>query len=333
VATDGAERLDRFLADQLQLSRTVAARLIADGAVRIAGAAARSSLLPGRGTEIAVVFPEPAPRQITPADIPLVVAYEDEELAVIDKPAGLVVHPAPGHWDDTLVNALAARGLALGGGAAGRPGIVHRLDKDTSGLLVVAKTARAHEKLGAALAARRIERRYAALVWGHLGAPERRIEARLSRHPQDRKRMTIPPGEGGRHAVTRVRTVARGGPADLVLATLETGRTHQIRVHLQSIGHPVVADPVYGGSAQKRSDATRGRAEALARATPRQALHAAWLRLAHPVTGQTLEIRSEWPEDLRRSLALALDDAVLLADSNPLRYLGFFAFGEPDDRA
>ncbi len=333
VATDRAERLDRFLADQLQLSRTVAARLIAEGAVRIGGLPARSSLQPERGTEIEVAFPERALRRITPAAIDLVVAWEDDELAVIDKPAGLVVHPAPGHWDDTLVNALAARGVGLGGGDEGRPGIVHRLDKDTSGLLLVAKTARAHEKLGAALAARRIERRYAALVWGHLGAPERRIEARLARHPQDRKRMMIPVGEGGRHAVTRVRTVARGGEADLVLATLETGRTHQIRVHCQSIGHPVVGDPVYGGLSPKRSDASHDRAAALARATTRQALHAAWLRFPHPATGTMVEVRSEWPADLRAVLALALDDAVLLADSNPLGYLGFFASGGPDDRA
>jgi len=332
VATDGAERLDRFLADQLQLSRTVAARLIAEGAVLVAGGKARPSLELPRGTEVVVVFPERAVRHLTPADIPLTIAYEDDELAVIDKPAGLVVHPAPGHWDDTLVNALAARGLGLAGGAQGRPGIVHRLDKDTSGLLVVAKTARAHERLGTALASRRIERRYAALAWGHLGPRERRIEARLARHPRDRKRMTIPAGEGGRHAVTKVRTVARGGPADLLLASLETGRTHQIRVHLQSIGHPVVGDPTYGGSESRRSDATRARAEALARATPRQALHAAWLRLAHPVTGDPIEIRSEWPEDLRPALALALDDAVLLADSKPLEYLGFFACGAPNDR-
>ncbi|MBI1723813.1 MAG: RluA family pseudouridine synthase [Gemmatimonadetes bacterium] len=332
VATDGAERLDRFLADQLQLSRTVAARLIADGAVSVAGEKARRSLAPPRGTEIEVVFPERQPRQVTPADIALAIVYEDEELAVIDKPAGLVVHPAPGHWDDTLVNALASRGMHLGGGAEGRPGIVHRLDKDTSGLLVVAKTARAHQRLGAALAARRIERRYAVLAWGHLGPNERRIEAPLARHPADRTRMHIPRGVGGRLALTRVRTVARGGPADLLHVALETGRTHQIRVHLQSIGHPVVGDPVYGGADVRRSDATRHLADALARATPRQALHAAWLRFPHPATGESLDIRSEWPADLRQALALALDDAVLLADSKPLQYLGFFACGAPNDR-
>ena len=325
VAVHGAERLDRFLADQLQLSRTVAARLIAERCVSILGKPARASFAPPRGTEIAVVFPAPAPRTIAPADITLAIVYEDDALAVIDKPAGLVVHPAPGHWDDTLVNALAMRGLKLGGGAAGRPGIVHRLDKDTSGLLVVAKTEHAHRKLGAALAARRIERRYAALAWGHLGPGERRIEQPLGRHPHDRKRMTVRAGPGSRPAVTRVRTVARGTTADLVIAALESGRTHQIRAHLQSIGHPVVGDPVYGGLAQRRSDATRAEADALARATPRQALHAAWLRLPHPVTGSILDLRSEWPMDLGSALAVALGD---IADSKPLQYLGFFASGE-----
>jgi 23S rRNA pseudouridine1911/1915/1917 synthase len=282
--------------------------------------------VPERGTEIRVVIPGAPPRRVVPADIPLEVVYEDDELAVVNKPAGLVVHPAPGHWDDTLVNALAARGVRMGGGAEGRPGIVHRLDKDTSGLLVVAKTARAHEKLGHALAARKIGRRYAAIAWGHIGSKPRRIEAALLRNPNDRKRMVV--SRDGRAAVTEVVTVARGGPADLVRCTLQTGRTHQIRVHLQSIGHPVVGDPVYGGTEVKRSDSTRMDAEALAKATPRQALHAAWLRLPHPGTGELLELRSEWPDELRPALAKALGDAALLAETKPLQYLGFFDVGE-----
>jgi len=330
VAVLRAERLDRFLADQLRLSRTAAARLIADGAVLLDERPARASAEPERGNVVSVVFPARAPRQLAPADIPLTVVYEDEELAVIDKPAGLVVHPAPGHWDDTLVNALVARGVRLDGGAPGRLGIVHRLDKDTSGLLVVAKTERAHQRLGDALAARRIERRYAALVWGHLGAAARRIEAPLARHPGDRKRMTV--AAGGRRAVTRVRAVARGVAADLAAAGLETGRTHQIRVHLASIGHPVVGDRVYGGAEQRRADATAKDAEQLARAAPRQALHAAWLRLAHPASGAPLDLRSEWPADLRPALAVALGEANLLAVPKPLEYLGFFAFGAWDDR-
>ena len=328
VAVSRAERLDRFLADQLDVSRTAAARLIAEQRVRVAGAPVRASFVAQRGTEIAVTFPGAPPRHITPADIPLDIVYQDDELAVVDKPAGLVVHPAPGHWEGTLVNALAARGLQLSGGDLGRPGIVHRLDKDTSGLLVVAKTARAHEKLGDAMAARKIARRYAALAWGHLGSRERRIDAALGRHPKDRKRMSVGT-PGARAAVTRVVTVARGLAADLVRCALETGRTHQIRVHLQSVGHPVVGDHVYGGVGLKRADASQAAARRLMDATGRQALHAAWLMLPHPVSGKLLEVRSEWPADLRPALAAALGDPNLVAETKPLQYLGFFASGGP----
>ena len=327
VAVPGGERLDRFLADQLQISRTVAARLIAERCVTVDGVVPRPSLVPARGAVVDVVLPDAPPRRLVPADIPLTVVYEDEELAVVDKPAGLVVHPAPGHWDDTLVNALAGRGLALAGGEQARPGIVHRLDKDTSGLLVVAKTARAHERLGAALAQRKVERRYAALAWGHLGARERRIDAPLGRSPADRKKIIV--REGGRRAVTRAQTVARGVAADLLRCVLETGRTHQIRVHLASIGHPVVGDRVYGPARVRRADATHAAAEALARAAGRQALHAAWLRFVHPSSGKVLELRAEWPDDLRSALAIALGDSNLLAESTPLDYLGFFVSEVP----
>src|SRR6476646_10644451 len=214
VSAEATERLDRFLADQLGLSRTQAARLVAGKAVDVEGKPARASRLLARGERVTVRFPDhEPPRTLQPAPIPLTVLYEDEHVAVIDKPAGLVVHPAPGHWDDTLVNALVARGTTLSGGAEGRPGIVHRLDRDTSGLMVVAKTDLAHRRLGSALAARRIKRAYAALAWGHLDESPVTIEAALARHPRDRKRMSVQPE--GRTARTEAFVIARFEVADL----------------------------------------------------------------------------------------------------------------------
>lgn len=324
VLASDTERLDRFLADQLQYSRTQAARLVADRRVTVNGAVARASRLLERGDTVEVTLPETEPpRQLRPADIPLTVVHEDEHLAVIDKPAGLVVHPAPGHWDDTLVNALVARGTTLSGGAEGRPGIVHRLDRDTSGLMLVAKSDLAHRRLGHLLGARRIRRVYAALAWGHLDENPTRIEAPLGRHPTDRKRMAVL--AGGRPARTDAWSVARFGVADLLRLELHTGRTHQIRVHLAHIGHPVVGDPVYGAGGSRRvSGPARLAAEAVERATPRQALHAALLAFRHPVTGEPLEFRSEWPADLRAGLQLAAGDALSVAQPEYLRYLLFF---------
>ena len=323
VVADETERLDKFLADQLGLSRTQAARLVAAKAVTVNGRPARASRVLTRSPRVAVRFPEDQPpRTLKPAAIPLVVVYEDEHLAVIDKPAGLVVHPAPGHWDDTLVNALVARGTTLAGGAEGRPGVVHRLDRDTSGLMVVAKTDLAHRRLGAAIAARRVRRTYAALAWGHLDASPTVIEAPLARHPTDRKRMAVT--SKGRAARTDAWVVGRFGVADLLRLELHTGRTHQIRVHLEHIGHPVVGDPTYAGGGSRRiSGAARKDAEALERVTPRQALHAAGLAFRHPVTGAAMELRAEWPADLRESLRLAAGREVV-AHPDPLAYLLFF---------
>jgi 23S rRNA pseudouridine1911/1915/1917 synthase len=323
VSTEKTERLDRFLADQLGLSRTQAARLVAEKSVIVDGKPARASRLLARGERVTVRFPEhEPPRTIQPAAIPLSVVFEDEHLAVLDKPAGLVVHPAPGHWNDTLVNALVARGTTLSGGAAGRPGIVHRLDRDTSGLMVVAKTDLAHRRLGAAIAARRMRRSYAALVWGHLGEGVTIIEAPLARHPTDRKRMAISPL--GRPARTDASVVARFGAVDLLRLELHTGRTHQIRVHLQHIGHPIVGDAVYtGGGSRRISGAGRRGAERVERSAPRQALHAAALAFRHPATGASLEFQSEWPPDLRPTLVAAGGED-LVARPDPLRYLRFF---------
>jgi 23S rRNA pseudouridine1911/1915/1917 synthase len=323
VVPQQTERLDRFLADQLGLSRTQAARLVADQAVTVDGRPARASRTLVRGERLAVQFPEhEPPRTLRPANIALVVIYEDEHLAIIDKPAGLVVHPAPGHWDDTLVNALVARGTTLAGGAEGRPGVVHRLDRDTSGLMVVAKTDLAHRRLGAAIAARRVRRTYAALAWGHLDQSPTVIEAPIARHAGDRKRMTISPE--GRQARTDAHVIARFAVVDLLRLELHSGRTHQIRVHLEHIGHPIVGDPTYAGGGSRRiSGAARREAEALERAAPRQALHAAGLAFRHPATREPLEFRSEWPLDLAEVL-LAAGGREIVAHPEPLSYLLFY---------
>jgi len=323
VSAPVTERLDRFVADQLHLSRTAAARLVAAGSVIVNGSAARASRLLAHRDAVIVRMPDvEPPRTIRPNPIDLTIVYEDDHLAVLDKPAGLVVHPAPGHWDDTLVNALVARGTTLAGGAEGRPGIVHRLDRDTSGLMVVAKTDLAHRRLGHAIAARRVARTYAALAWGHLDTSPTVIEAPLARHPRDRKRMAIV--ADGRPARTDAFVVARFGPCELLRLELHTGRTHQIRVHLEHIGHPIVGDPIYAGGGSRRiGGAARASAESIERVTPRQALHAAALAFRHPVTGERLELRSEWPADLRPAL-VAASDSDLVAHSEPLRYLLFY---------
>jgi len=323
VATGSTERLDRFLADQMALSRTQAARLVADKLVSVDGKPARASRLLSRGQRVTVqIPPQEAPRTLRPRTIPLALVFEDEHLAIIDKPAGLVVHPAPGHWDDTLVNALVARGTTLAGGAEGRPGIVHRLDRGTSGLMIVAKTDLAHRQLGAAIAARRVRRSYAALAWGHLNTSPLNIDTPVARHHQDRKRMIVSPK--GRAARTDAWVVARFDVVDLLRLELHTGRTHQIRVHLEYVGHPVVGDPVYGGGGSRRiSGVRRHTAELIGRATPRQALHAAALAFRHPVSGAPLEFTSEWPKDLGPAL-VAAGGQELVARSEPLRYLRFF---------
>jgi 23S rRNA pseudouridine1911/1915/1917 synthase len=308
----------------LSLSRTQAARVVAAGGVRVNGKVVRASRIPVRQELIEVSFPEhEPPRTLVPAPLPIDVVYEDEHLAVLDKPAGLVVHPAPGHWDDTLVNALVARGTTLSGGAEGRPGIVHRLDRDTSGLMVVAKDDLTHRRLGAALAARHIKRAYAVLAWGHLDQSPTVVEASLARHPTDRKRMAV--RTDGRVARTDFHVVARFGVCELLRAELHTGRTHQIRVHLAHIGHPVIGDPVYGGGGARRMTGPgRPVAERVERLTPRQALHAAELAFRHPITAVDLVFQSEWPDDLRPSLDAAQTGDGQVAPSPLLTYLGFF---------
>ncbi len=319
------ERLDRFLADQLSVSRTQAGRLVAEGQVRIGGTVARASRTLGRGDLVEVDVSDAAPpRILAPHPIALTVCFEDEHLAIIDKPAGLVVHPAPGHWGDTLVNALVARGTPLSEGRQGRPGIVHRLDRDTSGLMVVAKTDLAHRRLGAAIAARQVSRSYAVMAWGHLDADQVTVDAPVGRHSTDRKRMVVRPD--GRKARTDFKRVARFEVTELLRADLHSGRTHQIRVHLAHLGHPVVGDQVYGGGGPRRiSGSQRTLAERLDRAVGRQALHAAVLRFVHPVTAQRMAFRSEWPLDLAPLMQ------VVAGHVDPPQWLTYLGFYGADD--
>ncbi|MGI9091438.1 MAG: RluA family pseudouridine synthase [Gemmatimonadaceae bacterium] len=308
-------RLDLIVAERLGTSRTHGATLIATGRVAVNGTHEKASYRPVAADVIEVTVPEPERREVVGESIPVAVVHEDDDLLVVDKPAGMVVHPAPGNWTGTLVNALMGRGgdLAEGGGSD-RAGIVHRLDKETSGLLIVAKSDVAHRRLSAAIAARRVTREYATMAWGHLDTDSLTVDQPIARHPRDRKRMAIV--NTGKAARTDFIRLARFGSGDLLRAHLHSGRTHQIRVHLASVGHPVIGDDVYGGGGGRR----------LAGLPPkRHFLHAAWLRFHHPVTGTMLDFRSPLPDDLRNSLAAIAESPVLLDDPDPLTTFGFFA--------
>lgn len=274
----------------------------------------RASYKAGAGERVVVELPPPARREVLAESIPLTVVFEDDDVLVVDKAAGMVVHPAPGNWSGTLVNALKGRGGSLSEGTEeGREGIVHRLDKETSGLLLVAKTDRAHRVLGAALQARQVVRRYAVLCWGHLADDRVTIDRPIARDPRDRKRMAVV--STGRPAKTDLIRLARFESTDLLRAHLHTGRTHQIRVHLSSIGHPVVGDDTYGGGGGRRLVNLPQR---------RHFLHAAWLIFRHPVTGATIDLRSPLPEELHRAIVAAAGPDVPIADSDPLEYFGFY---------
>ncbi len=302
---DEGERLDRFLSERLELSRTRIQKLLEDGCIRVHGDGApgadrlRKSEPVVAGWEVEVEVPPAAPVGMEAQDIPLEIVFEDQWLAVVNKPAGMVVHPAPGHRDGTMVNALLHHLDGLSGvGGRLRPGIVHRLDRDTSGLLVVAKTDQAHQGLAAALKKRHVKRLYRAASWGHLDESPLTIDAPVGRDPGNRKRMAVV-REGGRRALTRVRVRERWLAAELLDVALQTGRTHQIRVHLAHRGHPVVGDEVYGpGWERGMSGPAQGWARELARRTPRQFLHAAELVFDHPVSGERMHFRAALPDDL-----------------------------------
>jgi 23S rRNA pseudouridine1911/1915/1917 synthase len=282
--------------------------------VRVGGRAERASYRPTAGERVVVEVPARPARAVEAESIPLAVVFEDDEVLVVDKPAGMVVHPAPGNWSGTLVNALKGRGGPLSElGGEEREGIVHRLDKETSGLLLVAKTDRAHRLLGAAMGRREIVRRYAALSWGHLDADRITVDRPIARDPRDRKRMAIV--SSGRAARTDLVRLARFDSVDLLRAHLHTGRTHQIRVHLSSLGHPVVGDDTYGGGGGRR----------LVPLPPkRHFLHAAWLRFRHPASGEPVELRSPLPQDLNRALVAVAGAEPAPPDLDPLEHFGFY---------
>lgn len=303
------ERLDRWLAQALDLSRTRVARLVEDGQVRWNEATPRKSEALSAGDRIQVEVPRPVRLSTEPEELPLEIVFEDSHLVVVNKAPGMVVHPAPGHPSGTLVNALLHHVRDLSGiGGALRPGIVHRLDRDTSGLLVVAKDDATHRALSSALRKRKVRRLYLAAAWGHLPESPLRIDAPIARSPQDRKRMGVV--EGGRSAVTHARVLERWPAAELLELSLETGRTHQIRVHLAHRGHPVVGDSVYGeGWERGMGGPDREWARELARRTPRQFLHAYRLAFRHPASGELVRWEAPLPRDLEGTVTWARGEA------------------------
>lgn len=337
VPADAAgQRLDQFLAAQLEISRSRVQLLIDQGDVLIDGQQPKASLkLRGGETISTTGEPHPAPLKATPEDIPLHVVFEDDHLAVIDKPAGMMVHSGSGQTEDarsrgTLVNALLHRFQSLSStGGELRPGIVHRLDKDTSGLIIVAKNDRAHGKLAELFSGRAIRKTYIALVHGELSRPRGTVTAAIARDPLRRTRMTTRPQDNARTAVSHYEVVrklnTRFGKFTLVEVRIETGRTHQIRVHMASIGHPVVGDTLYGAASQitdqaaaqsAPSRAARRKAEPERLRLGRNFLHAAQLEFTHPITRKLLTLASPLPAELQAFLARLEGDETPAAPSN-----------------
>ncbi|MBO4853710.1 MAG: RluA family pseudouridine synthase [Oscillospiraceae bacterium] len=286
---DASERLDRFLSSALDISRNAAVRLIEQGYATVSGKVLSKNYRLTGSEEIVVQLPEAEETELTAQDIPLDVVYEDADVIVINKPTGMVVHPAPGHSDGTLVNALLHHcGDSLSGvGGEKRPGIVHRIDRDTSGLIIAAKNDAAHLCLSAQLSDHTLSRTYECLAVGNFREDCGTINAPVGRHPRDRKKMAVV--ASGRAAVTHWEVIARYGGVTHLRCRLETGRTHQIRVHLAHIGHPVLGDTVYG--AKKPVPGLTG-----------QCLHATQLRFLHPRTGEPVELRCELPEEFQAYL-------------------------------
>lgn len=280
IAKEDASRLDKFIADNSDISRNYAAKLTEDGNVLINGGKALKKSKVKAGDSVSVILPQPQSIEAQPENIPIDVVYEDDSVIVVNKPQGMVVHPAPGNDSGTLVNALLYHCSLSNINGAVRPGIVHRIDKDTSGLLIVAKTNTAHEFLAEQLKERKALRKYWCIVNGNIKEDCGTVDKPIARHPVDRKRMAVL--EGGREAVTDFRVLERFGNYTLVECTLKTGRTHQIRVHMASLGHSIVGDTVYG----IKKDREKGKG---------QLLHAKTIGFKHPKTGEVMEFSSELP--------------------------------------
>jgi 23S rRNA pseudouridine1911/1915/1917 synthase len=294
IVEESATRLDRYLADRVpDLSRSRIQQLIAQNCVKVNQEICTSKKATVRqGDRIAIEIPPPQPLELRPTEMPLDILYEDDSLIILNKSAGVVVHPAPGHEEDTLVNALLAHCDNLSGiGGVQRPGIVHRLDKDTTGAIAIAKTDRAHQHLQAQIKAKTAKREYLGILYGAPKAESGTIERPIGRHKRDRKKMAIVPVEqGGRPAVTHWQVQERLGNYTLMHFRLETGRTHQIRVHCADMGHPIVGDPLYASGRSVGVNLTG------------QALHAWRLTLEHPETGETLEAIAPLPHSLTKLL-------------------------------
>ncbi|MGH9382420.1 MAG: RluA family pseudouridine synthase [Thermoanaerobaculia bacterium] len=291
---EAGERLDRHVAARLDLPRNRVQRWIREGHISVGGTPARPSQPVAAGEVIRCHIPPAAETALAPEPGELSLLYEDADLLALDKPAGLTVHPGAGRSTGTLVHRLLEHYPDLAAvGSLGRPGIVHRLDKDTSGVLLVARTDRAYRALSRAFAERRIDKRYLAVVWGDPGPDERVLDFPVGRHPTHRKEMTVRPD--GRPARSRLRRLAAAGPVSLVEVRLETGRTHQIRVHLKYARHALVGDPVYGEARWKEAPRDLQR---VLRDFPRPGLHAWRLGLQHPTTGEPLELKAPPPADL-----------------------------------
>lgn len=308
---DAGRRLDQYAAETGGLTRSAAVRLIEEGAITCNGANVPKKYLLSAGDRVEIRLPELLEAEARPQEIPLDVVYEDRDLIVINKPCGMVVHPAPGNPDGTLVNALLFHcGTSLSGiGGVLRPGIVHRIDKNTSGLLVVAKNDETHIALAEQLKGHRIRRIYTAVAIGNFREDAGTVNASIGRHPTDRKRMAVlrPTDPGAREATTHWKVLARGN-ADgnafsLLRCELETGRTHQIRVHLSSVGHPLLGDDVYGGNHTAFEAHHRGLIQG-------QCLHAGELRFVHPRTGEELHLTAQPPEELKTVIRILFGTSV-----------------------